>query len=585
MRSTRSQLNRKGRSWRGFDWRRIEPHHERQPDQESDHPNLTPPSVRGSIGHFVRRGVPVRYKTILRTVALAVATSTCITVGSFTAGESSPAHAAPCPVLQVYGVQGTGQSAPDSPPDLDTGFLSQVLGPLNDGKSGHLINRKYIPYEAGFGGAVAGGSAPYSESVAGAVTTGRTWVNTLAMQCPDTRFAFVGYSQGAHAVRMLVNDIMTGQGMRLGSDRIAAVATFGDPTRPAGAALFPGAPQQVTPSPVPGTSGQQVRSVVAGPAPVAEGGGIAPVRDSEVDLTPIAGRYASFCTPGDLACDAPSGAPITRLVTNVAGQSTLNPDDPVTSISTIANALAMTTVKTAIPVINEDFQAPAKNLESLSYQPQQTMSSRLAEASDPRTPMPTIDEGIAALWKVGTIAFNAARTVIQKVATPETIGQVVLAGATNPAAIIGVLAPKLAEAAVELVPPFTAQRWVSEAFTAFQAEFQDNKDLFSVTSAVKLFDTAAKHGSYGSVAATPSGEPPTTFVTKWLKAAAADLDSPGQESTATSVAPTSHDESQPASGIDLSYDWPAPTTSIESTQPQEQPSTAVPSASTPTAAQ
>ncbi len=35
----------------------------------------------------------------------------------------------------------------------------------------------------------------------------------------------------------------------------------------------------------------------------------------------------------------------------------------------------MTTVKTAVPVINEDIQAPENNLESLSYEPTQTCRS------------------------------------------------------------------------------------------------------------------------------------------------------------------------------------------------------------------
>lgn len=486
-------------------------------------------------------------------------------------GPSGTAQAATnCPALMVYGIQGTGQSAKDASPDLDTGFLSSVLGPLNDGKSEGRIKHKYVPYDAGFGGAVPGGSAPYSQSVTGAVNTATTWVKQFTQSCPLAKVAFVGYSQGAHAVRVLVNKILQGVGIRLSADRIAAVANFGDPTRPKGAPLFPGAPGQTTPSPVPGTAGQMVSKVVATAVQTAEGGGIGPSRDTDADLSAIAGRYASFCTPGDLACDAPSDAPIAQLVTNIAGQSTLNKDDPVASLATIGNALAMTTVKTAIPVINEDFSAADNNLESLSYQPQQTMSSRLAEASDPRSPMPTIDEGLSALWKVGTIAFNAVKTVVQEVATPETIGQVVLAGAANPAAIIGILAPKLAQAAVTLVPPATGERWVSEAFTAFESEFADNADLFSVTSALKLFNTAAKHGSYGTVAATPTGAPPTTFVTQWLKAAATDI-AEDRSGSSPSVAATTNPTTGAPSFVLPPSSSTTPTTTADATTSTAKP--------------
>ncbi len=114
----------------------------------------------------------------------------------------------------------------------------------------------------------------------------------------------------------------------------------------------------------------------------------------------------------------PANAPLARLVTNIAGQSELNPDDPIGSLSTIAEALALTAVKTAVPVVNEDVQASENNLESLSYQPRQTLSERLAVASDPRTPLPSVQDALSAVIKVGTIGFNAVKTVVQTVATP-----------------------------------------------------------------------------------------------------------------------------------------------------------------------
>lgn len=144
----------------------------------------------------------------------------------------------------------------------------------------------------------------------------------------------------------------------------------------------------------------------------------------------------------------------------------------------------------------------------------------------------------------GTIAFNAAKTVVRHVANPQTIGQIVVAGATNPAAILGVLAPKLTAAAVELVPPATTNRWVNESFTSFQREFDDNKELFSVTSALKLFSTASKHGSYGTVPATPTGAPPTQFVTEWLKAAAADISGDSESTPSTSVVTSTETQSR-----------------------------------------
>ena len=190
----------------------------------------------------------------------------------------------------------------------------------------------------------------------------------------------------------------------------------------------------------------------------------------------------------------------------------------------------MTAVKTAVPVINEDVQSPENNLESLSYSPQQTLSQRLATASDPRTPLPNVSDALSAIVKVGTIGFNAVKTVIQTVATPTTIAAVATAGAANPLAIVGILGAKLGEAAVTLVPPATQERWVSNAFDAFKSEFSANSQLFEVSSLLKYWDAAKQHTSYGEVAATPTGQPPTTLVANWIAAAARDIAGKGTDS-------------------------------------------------------
>lgn len=483
-----------------------------------------------------------------------VAASAAVLVATTTAVITGPGNASAatdCPGLMVYAIQGTGQSSPDADPKQDAGFLSRVLAPAMR-EAGDVMDRAYVPYDAGFGGAVPGGKKPYAESVNSAVSSAEKSVESKVTACPATMFGFVGYSQGAHAVRVLLNNIVAGQSA-ISPDQVALVANFGDPGRPAGASLFPGKPGQSSPSPVPGTSGTAVDQVLAAlPDSAPAGGGIAPQSDVDDDsYLAIAGRYLSSCTEGDLACDAPVNAPLAHLVTNIAGQSELNPGDPIQSLSTIAEALAMTTVKTAVPVINEDITAPEYNLESLSYEPSQTLSERLATASDPRTPLPDMDDALSALIKVGTIGFNAVRTVVQTVATPQTITALAVAGATNPPAIVGILAAKLGEAAVALVPPATQKRWVTNAFDAFKAEIGANRDLFQISSLLKYWDAAQQHSSYSEVAATPSGEPPTALVAKWIIAAANDIaaDTP---STATSSPATTTDSTAATPGVSSS---------------------------------
>ena len=503
---------------------------------------------------------------IARSVGASLTVAAVVAAASVSAGAApaAPSQPSSCPALMVYGIQGTGQSSPDADPSQDSGFLSQVLAPAK-AAAGGAVDRAYVPYDAGFGGAVAGAPVPYEQSVDGAVAKTESWIKDKASACPQTRFGIVGYSQGAHAARIVLNDIVAGK-TAIDDDKLALVANFGDPGRPQGAPLFPGRPGQDTPSPVPGTSGANVSKVVASTTAPAEGGGIAPQAD--VDNTAykaIAGRYLSSCTPGDLACDAPSDAPLAHLVTNIAGQSELNPDDPVGSLSTIATAVAMTAVKTAVPVINEDVQAPDNNLESLSFQPKQTLSQRLATASDPRTPLPSVQDALSAIVKVGTIGFNAVKTLVQTVATPDTIGAIAVAGASNPLAIVGILGAKLGQAAVKLVPPATQERLVSNAFDAFKSEFSANKDLFQVTSLLKYMDAAKQHASYSQVAATPTGKPPTSLVADWITAAARDLTGGGSSSSGSSNGGGSG--SDPSSDMSWLYGNDEATTPTTATDP------------------
>ena len=469
------------------------------------------------------------YRRVGLAASSALASVVLIAAGTTVGHAAPPNQGSGCPGLMVYAIQGTGQSSPDADPAKDAGFLSQVLHPAMQTARGEL-DRAYVPYDAGFGGAVAGAAVPYEQSVTGAVSKAESWIKDKANSCPNTKFGLTGYSQGAHAVRIVLNDIVAGK-TAINTEKLALVANFGDPGRPQGAPLFPGKPGQETPDPVPGTSGANVSKVVASATNSAPGGGIAPQADVDNDAyKAIAGRYMSACTPGDLACDAPTDAPLAHVVANIAGQSELNPDDPVGSLSTVAQALAMTAVKTAVPVVNEDVQAPENNLESLSYSPRQTLSQRLATASDPRTPLPNVSDALSAIVKVGTIGFNAVKTVIQTVATPTTIAAVATAGAANPLAIVGILGAKLGEAAVTLVPPATQERWVSNAFDAFKAEFSANSQLFEVSSLLKYWDAAKQHTSYGEVAATPTGQPPTTLVANWIAAAARDIAGKGADS-------------------------------------------------------
>lgn len=428
-----------------------------------------------------------------------------------------------CPDLYVLGMQGTTESSPDAPVKVDTGMLSNIMGPMLDQarELGANVDRAYVPYPGSFGGLTPGGSDSYVESVTEGEENLSLAAEKVLEQCPSAKLAVVGYSQGAHAASNFLRSVGKGTGA-VPAGSIAAGALFGAPTRSPGSGLFPGTSQSA-PSPVPGTTGETVTALSSVAFTAPEGGGIGPVADLTEDYGSLSGRVSSWCQTGDLACDAPANAPIVRAVVNVAGQVEVG-GDPFVAVATVGRALASTAFTTAVDVVNEDIAAPRNALEAVSIQPKKTISQRLAEASDPRATPPTGQEVTAALMKVGLIGLNAAVTVAKKVLTPETIAAVAAVGLANPAAAFGVLAAKTVGVLPELVPPATSQRLVRQAFQVVANEVEANRDAFDLVAMTTVRNVAAEHGSYGSVPATASGQAPTRFVASWLAAAAADLD-------------------------------------------------------------
>ncbi|UZF48459.1 cutinase family protein [Rhodococcus rhodochrous] len=443
-----------------------------------------------------------------------------------------------CPDLYVLGMQGTTETSPDAPVKVDTGMLSNIMGPLLDQarELGASVDRAYVPYPGSFGGLTPGGTESYVESVTAGEENLSLAAQKVLSQCPSAKLAVVGFSQGAHAASNFLRSVGKGAGV-VPARSVAAGALFGAPTRSPGSGLFPGT-SQTAPSPVPGTRGEAVKALSSVSFTAPEGGGIGPVADLTSSYGSLSGRVSSWCQGGDLACDAPANAPVVRAVVNVAGQVEVG-GDPFVAISTVGRALASTAFKTAVDVVNQDIQAPKSALSAISVQPKKTISQRLAEASDPRATPPTGQEVTAALMKVGLIGINAAVTVVKKVLTPETIAAVAAAGLANPAAAFGVLAAKTVSVLPELVPPATSQRLVRQAFQVVQNEVKANRDAFDLVAMTTVRNVAAEHGSYGSVPATASGQAPTRFAASWLAAVASDLSAAADSSTSTTVTSTS----------------------------------------------
>ncbi|WP_040786038.1 cutinase family protein [Nocardia pneumoniae] len=330
---------------------------------------------------------------ILTAAVLAACTSALCTPSP---GSAQPPAAGPsCPVLWVLGVQGTGESSPGASETADTGMLGFLLGPVVAAVP-DLVQRSYIAYQAGFGGAVGtgGGTDSYAVSVGEGLAALTATAERIAADCPGTALAVVGYSQGAQVVSEFARAVGAGEGP-VPPERVAGIALYSDPDRAPGSPVIPGRPGQLTPDPAPGTSGAAVSGVAITTAP-ASGGGIA--TGEGVGYGALTGRVADVCVEGDLSCGAPERAALLRIAAQLAAQADLR--DPLAALGSIQALLAGALGDAWTTVVNSDFHIGAGIVD---YAPAASLADRLTDASDPRTPPPGPDETAAASARWGQI--------------------------------------------------------------------------------------------------------------------------------------------------------------------------------------
>ncbi|WP_405135448.1 cutinase family protein [Nocardia sp. NBC_01388] len=382
---------------------------------------------------------------IARAVVMTVVCSAGLVGGSESAAAQQVPIGPGCPALYLLGVQGTGQSSPTANPTADTGVIGALLGPVLAAVP-TLVQRSYIAYDAGFGGAVPGGGAdPYATSVASARTGLDAAATQVVAACPGTMLAAVGYSQGAQAVAEFARSVGSGNGP-VPPDRIAGIALYSDPTRSSGAPVFPGRPGQVVPDPAPGSNGTAVAGVQLASSASA-GGGIA---DEDAGYGALTGRVADICVDGDLACSAPDHAAVLRVGAELAAQADLR--DPIAAIGSIQSLLSAALGNAWTTVVLNDFHVQGSDVD---YTPARTLAQRLTDAADPRIPSPTTEDVSAAATQ-----WNA----------------ITAATASNPAGVLPKLAGQLSAAWGQLVA--------------------DNSDLVNPAVLIRFADTVARHNGY-----------------------------------------------------------------------------------------
>ncbi|MBF6302458.1 cutinase family protein [Nocardia amamiensis] len=468
--------------------------------------------------------------------AAAVGVASTAVVAGVPVAAAQPATGQDCAALLVLGVQGAGQAAADAAPDTDSGVLGQVFRPMLADAPQGSVQRLYVPLAldpAAAGGAGAGGTA-YSRGIEDAVAALSQTASDFVARCPEGQVAVAGAGQGAQVASQFAQLVARGAG-GVPADQVAGVALFGDPSRNPAAALFPGRPGKTVPDAAPGTSGGAVARMQALAQQPLTGGGIGPQRGAPTDFGALAGRVASFCIAGDLACDTPEQAPILRVVSNIVAAADQSGGDPLRALASVTQALAFTAIKTVTNVVNNDIHG--NSLASLSLSTRTSLSARMAEASDPRTPL-QINDVLKAVLKVGTIALNSVITVAKAVITPTNIAEIAAAGLANPAAGLAVLGQKLLGALPQLVPPTTVSRLVNQAFEAVVSNVAENTGLVDTTTGVKYSDAITSRGAYTAHPVAADGATPVQFTADWFSALAHDL-------TATKPAPSTPRSSTP----------------------------------------
>jgi hypothetical protein len=166
----------------------------------------------------------------------------------------------------------------------------------------------YIAYPANM--------STYEDAVTTGVANTEKVMEQIRQACPATKFAIVGYSEGADVVRrvaMQIGNQQQGNGGTYGivdPSKVTGVVILADSGRPAGQGPFPGAQN---PFGNPDDFDQKYQN---GTTPI-PGQGAMP---GSGGFGALDGRIASFCSDGDLTCAAPQNISLLQLAANVGRQ-------------------------------------------------------------------------------------------------------------------------------------------------------------------------------------------------------------------------------------------------------------------------
>ncbi|MEH6796910.1 MAG: cutinase family protein [Rhodococcus sp. (in: high G+C Gram-positive bacteria)] len=159
--------------------------------------------------------------------------------------------------------------------------------------------------------------ATYENAVQTGVTNSQTIMKSISASCPQTRFAIVGYSEGADVARRTAMEIgnqtvpQDGKYGIIDPSQVVGVVILADAGRVAGEGPFPGADNPFSNPDGFDTKYQNGNNAIPGQGalPGTSGG-----------FGALAGRVASFCSDGDLTCALPENTSLIHLAANVGRQ-------------------------------------------------------------------------------------------------------------------------------------------------------------------------------------------------------------------------------------------------------------------------
>ncbi|EOM74840.1 hypothetical protein Rrhod_3830 [Rhodococcus rhodnii LMG 5362] len=188
------------------------------------------------------------------------------------------------------------------PASLEYGnrWVDPVLGPAGD-ELGDGFAAVHIAYPADLGS--------YDRAVETGVANAEQVMRAIGAACPDTRFAIVGYSQGADVARRLAMGIGNDpNGSVVDAAHVLGVVVIADPGRSIGDGAFPGARD-----PFRGPDGFDL-DYRTGTATTPGSGLLGGTAGS---FGALDGRVASFCSDGDFTCAAPENIALLRVLINI----------------------------------------------------------------------------------------------------------------------------------------------------------------------------------------------------------------------------------------------------------------------------